>query len=110
MRIRRFPVQENRFFVTGKQPGPREVECAGMLSTTPNDRPFISASVRAANKAEVPGSSSHDLGVYHREFNLFQFVSACFSHEDKRQSFKATVPSLLGNVRMLVGHSFVTNF
>ena len=36
------------------------------------------------------------------KLNLLQFVSACFSHEDKRQHFKATVPRLLGNVRRFI--------
>lgn len=61
----------------------------GCLGTTANDCPFMSTLVRAANKAEVPGSRSHDLWAYRREFNLLQFVSACFSHEDKRQTFKS---------------------
>lgn len=39
--------------------GRRNVQ--GCLGTTANDCPFISTFVRAANKAEVPGSRSHGL-------------------------------------------------
>lgn len=45
-----------------------------------------------------------------KNLNLFQFVSACFSHEDKRQSFKAAVPSLLGNVHRFIALLRTFNF
>lgn len=45
-----------------------------------------------------------------KKLNLFRFVSTRFSHEDKRQPFKATVPQLLGNVRRLIALLRTFNF